>query len=385
MGENLYPFRKATLNDCGGDVSQRWYISFYAWSIQKNMLIRRRDYSVNNYKTKEERRAYAKNQIKSINVILSDGYHIDVNKKSEKETEINKSVTLEKALLNILEIKKSTFRNSSYLSFSSTLNIFLKWAKDNKFAFTNINYFDRFKAQMYVDYLLSEKKFSGKTVNVKNSCLKSLFNNLIERDVIKENPFVKLKKQKEVKSLQNIAYTTKEIEKIKKEILKTDKELWLFIQFIYYCFMRPNEIRLLKIENIDLKKRKIFIPAAISKNCKEGYLDIPAPLFDSLKISKILKGKNNYYLFCGKTQEIPVSKNVMSRRHRIIIDELGFGSNYTLYSWKHTGVVQAYNAGVDIKSIQRQCRHSSIEMTDNYLKSLGLYENEAFLMKMPKL
>jgi integrase len=48
-------------------------------------------------------------------------------------------------------------------------------------------------------------------------------------------------------------------------------------------------------------------------------------------------------------------------------------------------VVKAYNAGVDIKSIQRQCRHTSIDMTDNYLKSLGLYYNEAFLLKMPVL
>jgi len=52
-------------------------------------------------------------------------------------------------------------------------------------------------------------------------------------------------------------------------------------------------------------------------------------------------------------------------------------------SWKHTGVVNAYKAGVDIKSIQRQCRHTAIDMTDNYLKSLGLYDNEEFLLKMP--
>jgi len=60
------------------------------------------------------------------------------------------------------------------------------------------------------------------------------------------------------------------------------------------------------------------------------------------------------------------------------IDALDMDNRHTLYSWKHTGVVTAYNAGVDIKSIQRQCRHSAREMTCNYLKSLGLYDNKNF-------
>jgi len=60
------------------------------------------------------------------------------------------------------------------------------------------------------------------------------------------------------------------------------------------------------------------------------------------------------------------------------------GSDYTLYSWKHSGVVAAYNAGVDIKTIQSQCRHQSLEQTDIYLKSLGLGINKA-INKIPGL
>jgi hypothetical protein len=39
----------------------------------------------------------------------------------------------------------------------------------------------------------------------------------------------------------------------------------------------------------------------------------------------------------------------MSERHKNIIDKLEFDNRCTLYSWKHTGVVMAYKAGVDIK------------------------------------
>jgi len=75
----------------------------------------------------------------------------------------------------------------------------------------------------------------------------------------------------------------------------------------------------------------------------------------------------------------------MIKKHKHFLEKLGFDDRHTLYSWKHTGVVKAYLAGVDIKSLQRQCHHHSIEMADNYLKSLGLYNNEVFLMKMPGL
>lgn len=59
----------------------------------------------------------------------------------------------------------------------------------------------------------------------------------------------------------------------------------------------------------------------------------------------------------------------MTERFRKLIKSLKLGTDYTLYSWKHSGV--------DIKSIQNQCRHHSLEQTDIYLKSLGLGVSQA--------
>jgi len=74
----------------------------------------------------------------------------------------------------------------------------------------------------------------------------------------------------------------------------------------------------------------------------------------------------------------------MGYRFRKLVKELNLGKDYTLYSWKHSGVVAAYNAGVDIKTIQGQCRHQGLEQTDIYLKSLGLGVSLA-MNKIPKL
>ena len=384
MGEKIYPFRKAKLQDCDGNLKKRWYVSFYVGDIQKNSLIRKREYSINEYKTKEERFAFAKQRIESVNMLLAEGYHIDSRKQVEEVDELQNVTTLEDALRKILEIKKQSLRRKSYHNFSSTVNDFLGWAKKNRLNQVDINYFDRNHAQRYTDYLIVERGSPGKTVNTKISYLKTLFNCLKERDIVEDSPLDRLKKQKEIKTYQNVAFTEKEIAILKTAIEIEAPILWVFIQFVYYCYIRPGEIRRLKREYIDLSSGKIFIPAFISKNAKDDFVDIPEPFKPVL--NKFLADINEKdYIFPGRIKDKTLGEYHMTRIHKSFLIRFGFDDRHTLYSWKHTGIVMAYKAGVDIKSIQRQCRHHSIEMTDNYLKSLGLYNNEAFLMKMPSL
>ncbi len=58
---------------------------------------------------------------------------------------------------------------------------------------------------------------------------------------------------------------------------------------------------------------------------------------------------------------------------------------YDLYGWKHTGVIALYQATKDVKLIQRQCRHSSLDQTDKYLRDLGLFLNDEQLSDFPAL
>jgi len=50
----------------------------------------------------------------------------------------------------------------------------------------------------------------------------------------------------------------------------------------------------------------------------------------------------------------------------------------TQYSYKHTGVIRLYYAtGHNIHAVSQHCRHYSIVVTQNYLKSLGFVDNSA--------
>ncbi len=234
------------------------------------------------------------------------------------------------------------------------------------------------------DYLFVECKYAAKTVNGHIAYMKSLFQILVEREIIVNNPFRNSKKHKEGASCKNLAFSEKQVVAIKKIVEDKDPQLWLFIQFIYYWFLRPNEVRQMKSSYFNLDRKTIYIPRAVSKNGMERYVTIPDGFCKILEGSDIIDPEREF-LFPSKMKPIQcVSKNAMGGRFRKLVKELKLSSEYTLYSWKHSGVVSAYNAGVDIKTIQNQCRHQSLEQTDIYLKSLGLGVSQA-INKIPEL
>jgi integrase len=383
--EDMYPFKKARLIDHGGDLSKKWYIEFYAWDVQQGILVRKRNYEINKIVDEQDRRVKANEIIKKINGILEGGYHIDVNKPpAEAIGEDAGEYSVKEAIDHALEVKKPALRPTSYPSYKSTVELFKKWAGENRMARMDIARFDKLHAVYFDDYLFVQKEYAAKTVNGHIAYLKSLFQVLVDREVILRNPFGNFKKHKEGQSRKNLAFSDQQIKKIKEIIEQKDPELWLFIQFIYYCFLRPNEVRQLKPSYFNLDRKTIFIPRAVSKNAKEGYVTIPDGFCKVLEGSDIIDPEREL-LFPSKTKsDRCISKNAMGVRFRELVKELKLSSEYTLYSWKHSGVVAAYNAGVDIKTIQNQCRHQSLEQTDVYLKSLGLGVSQA-INKIPGL
>jgi integrase len=122
-----------------------------------------------------------------------------------------------------------------------------------------------------------------------------------------------------------------------------------------------------------------------SKNKKAEYISYPDRLQEIL-IDQVKNKSGDRFLFQNQAQNGAVSKNTMNNRHSGLLKIAGLDAqHHTLYSWKHTGVVSAYEAGIDLKRIQLQCRHSTVAQTDQYLKSLGLYHNEEFTIRMPAI
>ena len=177
------------------------------------------------------------------------------------------------------------------------------------------------------------------------------------------------------KSVPDRYYQRQQKLRLKRLISKEDPELWLFIQFIYYTLMRPNsELRMLQVMHLMLDEGKIFIPGTISKNRDSEYVAIP-PIFLPTVREQYQYGAASDYLFPSRVvEDQPVSYNNMYARHRKYLKQLRFPNGYTLYSWRHTGAVNAIQNGVSVKDLQLQMRHKSLDQTDQYLRQMGVQQ-----------
>jgi integrase len=293
--------------------------------------------------------------------------------------------TIQEAFEKMLEIKLPTLRKRAKETYNYMVNQFIDWLKQNKLQYIPVGQFDNAMASQYMDYLIVQRKLSGRTHNDRLIVQKVFFNEMIEREWIHKNPFRKIK-PKPVEIGRNLAYTEKEREKLKKYLYDNDREMYYFSQIIYYCFIRRSELSQLRIEHFDLVNKTINIPADISKNkCSESVV-IPVGLDSILEEMDLKLYPSNMLLFGRRLKRgYDQIKNVnhISSRHNKIVKDLKIDPEKGLYSWKHTGVCVAYYAtGKDIYSVMRQLRHRDLNTTMIYLKSLGLIQNDVFRTSM---
>lgn len=75
----------------------------------------------------------------------------------------------------------------------------------------------------------------------------------------------------------------------------------------------------------------------------------------------------------------------MGKHFKKVKGHFEFSSDYTLYGFKHVAVVNWYEKEKDIREIQKMCRHSSVLMTERYLKFLGLLGDKDAVSELPEI
>lgn len=169
-----------------------------------------------------------------------------------------------------------------------------------------------------------------------------------------------------------------QINRLTLAIQERDPELFMFVKFIYYCFIRPKELRMLCVDSLLLDSNQIFIPGAVSKNKKSEYVAIPEAFRADLEQYRELPPSQLLF---------PVAENNMYNRHLRILKALGFDTKkgYCLYSWKHTGAINAVKNGVGVKELQIQLRHHSLDQVNEYLRQMGVWDLKNLQANFPAI
>ncbi|MFD3001418.1 tyrosine-type recombinase/integrase [Pontibacter toksunensis] len=386
------------------NLDARWSVSFWVWSEIKNKKVRIiRDYNINQFKTVRERKARASEVIEAVNELLKEGYVIAKDKPlpeiTFEPTVDRDNLKLTEAITNYIEENRTSLSPNTIRGYRNLNNVLTEWLEYNAIAGIRLIDFNQDAAKAFFNYLKLERKVdrngveevgvSNKTYNNYHTNLNRIYNALVEDGTIKKkhNPIQKIKRKKKTVSTQHVPYTTDQLREIKKLILmKGDKQLFLFVSFIYYTAARPGrELRLMQVK--DILEDTIYIAADRSKVDEGRHASIPPALEELIQEHGLRSYPPDYYVFT-RYQEPglkPVGKEYFWERHRKVLEELGLtDQEYSMYGYKHTGNIQLYQATKDLIAIKEQNGHTSLDQTYNYMVRLGQIRKVEVYRQFPR-
>jgi len=357
------------------DINKPWFVAFRFTNPdngdRKQFQFRG---DINRHKTKHDRIIEGNSLCAALKTMLKEGWN-PISDEIEKDYERKYLYDL---LDEMLEIKNATIKRKSYRTYMDAKNILQTWMKKKHLRHIMPQAFTTKLAREFADYLLTKKKYAGKTFNSMMSFMKMYFNMLIAREVIEKNPFAKIDKVKHDIG-KNHAYTAIEKKELIALLKSENQGLYQYVSFMYHSFIRRTELTLIKISDIDYHNRTIMVRSSVSKNRKQESVSIPQGLWAVITEMELQKYPSHYYIFAHglKPGEKYYKKpDLITSMHHRYVKRLNYPPEKTLYSWKHTGVCDYYNEIKDPYVIMRQLRPSNLQITMTYLKSLGLTPNE---------
>ncbi|MEM7511084.1 MAG: tyrosine-type recombinase/integrase [Bacteroidota bacterium] len=372
-----YPYKLARVVD--GNIL---YVEFSAWDTSVNKLKRKRLQGFEG-SSKRERVRNAKALAAQINTKLQEGFILG----SEQE-EANKSRYFLHDFSEAIAQKKAEGGQRMPSSIQTLLNKMSEYLTkvDKKQIYTQD--FSRKEVILFLDWLKQDKSVKNVTRNNYLNYLSSICTFMVDREILSFNPCHKVRRLPE-QGAKNIPYTPAQKRLLASYMSKVQPDLYCFCMFMYYGFMRPVEIMRLKIGHIDVSRGIILVRSYKSKNKKQLPV-VMVPRLEQLyweflhrhgySTKDVQQGRlDNLHIFSKDLipGEKEWARNRFSERYRKVLERTGlYNGELTGYSWKHTGVCSAYLAGLDIRAIQEQCRHSSLAETERYMRSMGLRIHE---------
>ena len=206
---------------------------------------------------------------------------------------------------------------------------------------------------------------------------------LVKREWIMTNPFDKIERL-QVEEPEIVSFSIDDLANMQRNLPGYDYDLYVCACLIFYCFLRPQEIMRLKVRNFQLNSRSIIISGTISKNKKHEVVQIPNALMPVLK-KLDLNYPGDYFVFTRhlKRSEKEAAPTRMAGYWRKFADEFGIKKN--IYSLKHTGAGMAIENGINLRDLQLQLRHASLEMTQVYLDKFKRQPSEKLANNFPDL
>lgn len=271
-----------------------------------------------------------------------------------------------------LAVKSKDSRDDTIRGYTSYVKIFKKWLLEH--GFDEASYVCSFAESDAIDFMDDrDLAVSARTFNNSILFFRVLFNWMIERKYIKENPFMAVKrKPKRLTQKTRRLFTPEEFNELVAWLDEHNVPYLVMALMCYCCFIRPKELSMLRCRDIDLDNQLIRISADIAKNEKDSTRTIPDSMMKYVR--KLNLSNPGHYLFGDHPlyDFSPGTRKASSRKFAsywsyVVRPALGFPKELQFYSLKDTGITNMVNSGVPLTSVQQQADHSSLAITSIYI------------------
>lgn len=371
----------------GGDASEKWFV-YYSYIDPATLRFQRiRVYEgINEIKDLKEKEKFGDELVSEINKTLKAGYDPFETDESgeviikEVQSEIERvenppfPLITEGFIEFLNEKRRNDLAKPTIQSYEGKIGMFEYYLLENKMADLRVDAIDSLFVSNMLEWLRPVQKWNPTTFNNHLSMWAMLIKWFAKKPRFWVNPEVfDLGKDGDIQfknsSPMKHQYFGDPVGPRVREELKKFPKLEQFCMFIYFSCMRPDEIRNLKIENVDMAGRYIKI---VGKT-KSRTVPICDELFDILNSLNIDKHPLNYYVI-GKEGEVSPhmhSENWYTKTFREEIRKpLGISENFSPYGWKHTRVVDLLNAKYSDAEVMNLTGHRDTAGYDKYKRDL---------------
>lgn len=399
-------------------ISKEWYVYFSFRNPQTGKLERQTNVKLeaNRIKTAKERSEYLKTVQQNLSILLKKGYNpyqdntklnnkyfnkVDIVHKSEtlnpkKEIAqvstsiiVEKEKTIREAFEFGLKNKINVLGKASYSNYQGRIKRFLAWLDNNEIkSNSGISTLNKKILNEYLNFILETSRATNR--NNTRADLSSLVQVLVDNELMSTN-FVKSISILKATPERNKTYSVKQESDILNYLKVNDPILLLYTQFIIYNLLRPIEVNRLKIDDLDIEGKKLFVRA---KNKAVKVKIIPQKIIDLLPdFSQMNK---NHYLFTptriGGEWEAEENnrRDYFSKRFKVVKDHFGLNDDYGLYSFRHTSITNLYKEFIktltpnETKSkLMEITGHQTMQALEKYLRDIdaALPEDYSHLLK----
>ncbi len=262
---------------------------------------------------------------------------------------------------NFLYFLKKELNYSDYTikNYQLDLTDFFKYVSKSNIDFLNIK---NTHVRGYLKYL-DTCNLKNTTISRRISALRTFYNYLLEKGLVKSNIFLNVKNPKLEKKLPNYLNYT-EIEELLASIdTRTDEglERRLLIEMFYSTGCRVGEMVNVKISDIDFYNKTIKVMGKGSKERIVYYGDYASKYLEDYLKNKDKKG----YLFTNKRGEKLTIEEV-EYIVRDIMKHISIKTHVTPHTLRHTFATHLLNNGADIRTVQELLGHANLSTTGIY-------------------